>query len=274
MYGYLRPEEAGARAKSAAERAVQLDDGLSEAHASLGFYHLVYSWDWERGAEEFLKAIELNPDNAKAHVWLSCLRGQQGWFEEAIEEGATAERLDPLSSYVASISACTFYFKRDFEEAAELLERVLAGDPSYLFAVWVLSFTYSDMSRHDDGVRLGERAVALSNDALFFKSWLGCAYGKAGMHERARAILEDLQACEDSQYVSPLWLVWLYIGLGEKDHALDALAEAIAERSAYLWIIRQSAFFDPLRSEPRFAELASQVGSGVVGTNYNLAQEG
>lgn len=94
------------------------------------------------------------------------------------------------------------------------------------------------------------------------------------MHEEARAILEDLHACEDSQYVSPLWLVWLYIGLGEKEHALDALAEAIAERSAYLWIIRQSAFFDPLRSDPRFAELASQVGSGVVGTNYDLAQEG
>ncbi len=77
-------------------------------------------------------------------------------------------------------------------------------DPSYLVAVWVLSMVYGDMSRHDNAVRMGERPVALSNDALFFKSWLGCAYGKAGVHERARAILDDFYAREDSQYISRL----------------------------------------------------------------------
>ena len=87
LYGYLRPQGAGERAKSMAERAVELDDGLSEAHASLALYHLLYSWDWDRGGAEFRRAIELNPDNAKAHVWLGLLRAVQGRFEEAVEQG-------------------------------------------------------------------------------------------------------------------------------------------------------------------------------------------
>ena len=79
----------------------------------------------------------------------------------------------------------------------------MTRDPSYLFATWWVGWTYSLLSRHADAVRMGERAVALSNDALFFKSWLGYAYGRAGMEEKARDILEELRAHEDSRYVSP-----------------------------------------------------------------------
>ena len=191
MYGYLRPEKAGERAKAAAERAVELDDGPSEAHTSLGFCHMLFGWDWERSAAEFLKAIELSPQNAKAHLWLGLQHGRQGQFEEALRETAIAERIDPLSNYVASISASIRYFARDFQKSAELLEQIMARDPSNLFTVWVLSSVYNDMSRHADAVRMGELAVVLSNDALHFKSWLGHIYGRAGMHDRARAILRE-----------------------------------------------------------------------------------
>ena len=269
MYGYLRPKKAGERAKAAAERAVELDDGPSEAHTSLGFCHMLFGWDWERSAAEFLKAIELSPQNAKAHLWLGLQHGRQGQFEEALRETAIAERIDPLSNYVASISASIRYFARDFQKSAELLEQIMARDPSNLFTVWVLSSVYNDMSRHADAVRMGELAVVLSNDALHFKSWLGHIYGRAGMHDRARAILNDLHSREDSQYISPLWLAWLHLGLGENEHALDMLAQAVTEGTPYLINLHQSACYDPLRSEPRFTELASQVGSGVVATSYD-----
>jgi serine/threonine-protein kinase len=274
MYGYLRPETAGERARSAAERAVELDGGLSEAHASLGWWHLVSGWDWESSDAEFLKAIERNPDNANAHAWLGVQLGLQGRFEEALEEMATAERLDPLSNYIASLFALVHFFARDFDQVAERAARVLTRDPTYLVAVWLLSSVYSVMSRHDDAVRIGERAVALSNDASFFKGSLGWSYGRAGMRDRARAILGDLHARKDSRYISPLWLTWIHIGLGEKEHALDMLAQSIAEGDPYLVLIHQLALYDPLRSDPRFAELASQVGSGVVASSYDLAQEG
>jgi serine/threonine-protein kinase len=274
MYGYLRPEEASERARTTAERAVELDDGLSEAHASLGFIRLLYSWDWDRSEANFLKAIELNPDNADAHAWLSLQLAVQGRFEEACEEAASAERLDPLSNYIVTISAGVFYFKRDFEKAAELLERVVARDPSYLMAVWILGGTYSQMSRHGDAVRAGERAVTLSNDALFFKGWLGYVYGRAGRQEEARALLDELHACEDSRYVSPLSFLSIDVSLGENERALDRLAQAVAEGTPYLYSIHQDPMVDPLRSDPRFTALTSQVGTGIVASGHDPVEEG
>ncbi len=171
------------------------------------------------------------------------------------------------------MKADTIYQMRDFEKAAEQLEKVIARDPSYLFGVWLLGFLYSDMSRHDDAVRLVERTVALSKGALFFKSWAGFAYGRAGLHDEARSILDDLGARQDSEYVSPMWLFGLHLGLGDKERALDALAQAVAERSPFLFMVIQGAAYDSLRSDPRFTELVSQVGSGVVASSYHLAQE-
>jgi len=274
-YGYLRPEAAGERARAAAESAVELDTGLSEAHASLGFSHLLYGWDWEKSEAEFRKAIELNPDNANARGWLGLQLGTQGRFEEAFEEIAIAERLDPFSNYIASTSAAIHVLNRNMDHAAELLEQVVTRDPNYLFTVWVLGWIYSSMmSRHGDAVRMSERAVALSNDALFFKGWLGYAYATAGMPEKARAILDELRACEDSQYVSPLSLAWIHVGLGENEYALDRLAQAVAEGTPYMFNIHQVALYDPLRSDPRFAELASQVGSGVVASSHDSPHDG
>ncbi len=273
LFGYVRPEEARRRARSAAQRAVALDDGLSEAHASLGFYQMFLGWDWEESVAEFSRAIELNPDNAEAHLWLGAQRGLQGRFEEAFDELAVAQRLDPLSNYIASLSAVVHNLVGDFDTASKMLEQVVTRDPDYLFGIWISTWTCSLMSRHDDAIRLGERAVALSDDALHFKSWLGAAHGWAGAHDRARAILEDLYACGDSQYVSPLWLAWIQIPLGEKEQALDSFAKAVAERVPYVFEIHQEPLYSLLWSDPRFTELANRVGSGVVARAWDSPGE-
>jgi TolB-like protein/Tfp pilus assembly protein PilF len=272
IYGYLPPQEARRRASLAAQRAVELDDGLSEAHASLAFYRMSFDWDWEMGAAELVKAIDLNPANAKAHVWLGFLRGLQGRFEEAFDEMALAKNLDPLNNYNAAMTATVHSWARDFERAAGLFEEVLKRDPHYLFAVWLLAMTYREVSRHDDAVRMCEQAVALSNEALNFKASLGHTYGSAGFEDRARAILDDLHACGESRYVSPLWLSWVQLGLGEYDRAFDLLAQAVADGTPLAMMLHQDSTYDPLRSDPRFAELAERVGSGVVASGYDLRQ--
>lgn len=94
------------------------------------------------------------------------------------------------------------------------------------------------------------------------------------MPEKARAILDELRACEDSQYVSPQSLAWIHVGLGENEYALDRLAQAVAEGTPYMFNIHQVALYDPLRSDPRFAELASQVGSGVVASSHDSPHDG
>ena len=273
LTGYLRPEEARQRAMLAAQRAVALDEGLADAHASLGLYQMWLGWDWEMSAAEFTKAIELNPDHAKVRAWFGHLRGLQGRFEEAFDEAAVAQRLDPLSNYVASLSATVHTLAGDFATASEILERVVRRDPSYLLAVFLLSWTYSHMSRFNDAVQMGEKAAALSHGALHFRSWLGLVYGRAGLQDRARAILDDLYACEDSEYVSPLWLAWIHIGLGETERTLDLIGQAVAERTPYLHAVHQEPSYRSLWSNPRFTELVSQVGSGVVARAWDQPRE-
>jgi tetratricopeptide (TPR) repeat protein len=265
LFGYLHPEEARRRAMSAARRALELDESLSEAHASIGNYEMWLGWDWERGATEFQVAIELKPDNVMAHTWLASLRVCQGRIEEGVEEVEIARRIDPISNYVDTLSATVYAQAGDLDRAVELLEGVLARDPEYLLAVFFLSWGYCWIARYDDAVRLAEQAEALSKGALHFKGFLGALSGLAGQKDRARDILDDLYARQDSEYVSPLFLLWTHLGLGETEQAFELLTKAVAERIPYLHGVHQDpGLFGLLWDHPRFTEVANQVGSGVV----------
>jgi serine/threonine-protein kinase len=264
LYGFLSPEEAHPKASSAALRALELDEGLSEAHGSLGFYELFLGLDWERSAAELHKAIELKPENAKGHAWLGLLRGLQGRFQEAFAELELARRLDPISSYVTGLTAGCHLYAGEPDAGAALLEDTVARDPDDLLSVWLLEAMYFNMERYVDAAQLGERAVALSGGAWHFKCSVARAYVRAGNPEKAVATLDELHAAADSEYVSPLWLTWIHVTLGEEEKALHHLERAVAQRAPYLFFIHQDHFYSPLWSDPRFGELASKVGSGVV----------
>jgi serine/threonine-protein kinase len=275
LFEYLRPDDARTRARSAARRALELDYELAEAHASMGLYLYWLEWDWERSAAELSRAIELNPDHAKAHAWLGQLRSVQGRFEEASQEYAIAQSIDPLSSYVASLAASVHMFAGDFATASEMLEQVVARDPArdpnVLLATFLLSATYHAMASYDLAVNMAEKALDLSDGAGHFMGVLGCWYGAAGMYDRAQAVLDELRARQGTQHVSPLWLSWIHVGLGEKERALELLAQAFAERSPYLFAVHQQPSWRPLWSELRFRELAGKVGSGVVSRAWERA---
>jgi TolB-like protein len=268
LFEYLRPEEARPRARAAAQRALELDDSLSDAHASMGLYQFWLAWDWERGALEFLRAIELNPEQGKAHLWLGLLRAEQGRFQEAFDEVGIAQSIDPLSSYVAALTACVYALAGDPATASEMLEpivaRDLARDPNVLLATFLLGWSYSLMSRRDLAVAMGEKAVALSNDAGHFKGALGMWYGQAGMRQKARVVLEELRSRQGSRHVSPLWLLWIHLGLGEKEESTELFARVISERCPYAHPVPQDLQWRPLWSDSRFIELGNKVGSGVV----------
>jgi len=274
---YLRPDEARHRAGAAARRALELDDSLADAHASMGLYQFWLAWDWEGAALEFLKAIELNPEHAKAHVWLGLLRAEQGRCEEAFDEVGIAQSLDPLSSYIAMLTACVHAEVGDPADAAKLLEPIVARDPekepNVLLATFLLEWSYALMSKPDLAVPLGEKAVALSNGAGHFRAALGMSYAQAGMINEARTVLEELRSRRGSQHVSPLWLCWIHLGLGELDQVVELFARVVAERSPYAHAVTQERQWQPLWSDPRFIELASKVGSGVVSPAWERARK-
>jgi serine/threonine-protein kinase len=264
LYGYLPPEEARSEARAAAVRALELDDGLSEAHASLGNIHLWYTWEWATAEKEYARAIELNPGNVGVRCWYALLCAAQGRFAEAFDHAAAARRLDPLSTYVVAISGSLNLYAGEVEGAIRGLEEVLEKEPEQLFAVYMLGLAYSAASRHDDAANMAERAVSLSNRSSFYLGILAGTYARAGRDAEAMAVLDELTARMTSEYVSPLCLAWGYVALGEKKRGLDLLARAIVEQNPYLYWIHQDRWWDPIRSELRFAELAKQVGSGVM----------
>ena len=264
IFGYLRPNEALPRAMGAALRALELDEGLSEGHASLGFVHFWNGWDWEAAEKEYARAIELNPNNAEVHAWYAVLCDAQGRFEEALEHAVTARRLDPLHPFFAVQLGSVKVLTGDFESAIRQYEEVVEREPGYLLALFLLSYTYSVAGRHNDAVRMAERAATLAKQAPFLKGALAGCYGRAGREDEAGSIIAELIERMASEYVSPLFLLWGYVGLKEKEKALEYLAKAVAEQSPYLFPIHVDAWYDHLRSDPRFTELASQVGSGVV----------
>ncbi|MGD2123568.1 MAG: tetratricopeptide repeat protein [Gemmatimonadota bacterium] len=272
LYGYVEPSQARQRAQSAIQRALELDARIPDAHASLGYYRIFLESDWEGGSEALARAINLNPDHARAHVWLGFARVQQGRFDEGFAELAVAQRLDPLSSYTLALAASARTMAGDFETAAEMLEEVLSRDPDYLFAVWLLAWTYTHISRFEDAVRLGEQAADLSGNAVHFTGWLGFAYGRAGMQDRARAVLNDLRAPEGATYVSPVYPSWIHLGLGEEDRSIELLAQAVAERAPFLFL-SQDTMYRSLWSN-QFAELAGKVGSGVVSRAWERPETG
>ena len=120
---------------------------------------------------------------------------------------------------------------------------------------------------------LGEKAVALSNGAGHFRAALGMSYAQAGMIDEARAVLEELRSRRGSQHVSPLWLCWIHLGLGELDQVVELFARVVAERSPYAHAVTQERQWQPLWSDPRFIELASKVGSGVVSPAWERARK-
>jgi serine/threonine-protein kinase len=271
LFEFMEPDQARLLAESAARRALELDDSLPDAHAAMGLYQFWLAWDWERAATDFLKAIEIDPNHTNAHLWLSFLRVTQGRFEEALEAAATARRLEPLSRYVKTLSGTVRYLAEDRVGGFEELEEVVRDHPDFLLAVFMLSWGCSHRSKHEMAVRLGERAVTLSREHGHFLGSQGMMCGRAGMHKRAREILEKVRAREVSEYISPLWLGWIHLGLGEKEQALVLLAEAVARRCPYIYPLHQDPNYESLWSDPRFAELASKVGSGVVSRAWERA---
>ena len=153
---------------------------------------------------------------------------------------------------------------RDPDQSIHLLEGVVRKEPGYALALFILAIAYRDVSRHADAIETGERLVAATQDASFSKGALANLYASAGAPEKARAIVDELRGRSRSEYVSPLPLVWALLALGETEAALDRLSEAVNEHSPFLFTIHHDPVFDPVRSHPRFAELASRVGSGVV----------
>ena len=253
------PRESFPRALDAAQKALKLDSGLSEAFASLGAYHTYFGWDWSEAEKALRQAGELNPSNIHARVILADLLSFVGRHDEAIAEGSRACEIDPLSLFVHSGFGFTLYLARKYDEALKQLERTLELDPNYLLTYLNLGLVLTAKGDYEKAVGVFRRARELAPHFPDALALLAYACGRSGRSGEALALLNELRALERQQFVPHFLYATVYVGLEDEERSLGALEASYDERTWLLGTVKSLPIFDPLWGTERFKHLVSRM---------------
>ena len=245
------------KARAAAVRALELDPHLPEAHTALALVVQNYDWDWETAEEEFRAALELNPNYATAHHWYAEHLAFRGRFDEARAEAERARELDPLSLAIAVDTGLIDYYSRRYDRAASKLEAVLAMDPEFPRAHLVRN-AYVELGRFNDALADID-ADSAGAGGLWNASSLAYVHGRAGRASEARHEIARLMQRYRPGETDPGILFWAYVGVGDRERALDWLEKACAEHSNILATLKVDPAYDSLRNEPRFQDVLRRV---------------
>jgi TolB-like protein/Flp pilus assembly protein TadD len=252
------PEDTRPKVVSAARKALELDPELANAHVLLaGVYQ--EQWRWADAEAEYNRALQLNPNGAGAHVgfamWLLC----QGRTDEALTWAQRGRQLDPMAVSGDSIGSILFQSRR-YDDAIHELRSVLAVRPDNASALWDLGFVLIENKQPAEAIPVLEKAASVSERSPGVLGVLIAAYTHAGRRRDALLLLSELKNRRQAGYVPAGAFVNAYLGLDEKELAFAALEQAYKEQSNLLQFVKVHPFFDPLRTDPRFAELVRRVG--------------
>lgn len=255
VYSSLPPAEAFTKAKAMAQRALQLDESLAEAHAALAYVQFRYEWDWSGAEAEYRRAIELNPKYATAHQWAALNLAAVGRLDEAISEIRQAEELDPLSPIINSNMEWVLYLTRRNDDAIAHCQKTLAIDTSFFATHKYLGLAYVQKGMYQQGIAEYLKAKDLSPDDHHILALIGHAYALSGKRDKARKTLAELEEMAKQKYIQPWSIAMIYTGLGEKDQAIAWLEKAYEDRSSYMVYLKVEPMLDNLRSDSRFDDL-------------------
>jgi Tfp pilus assembly protein PilF len=247
------------RARAAAIRAIQADESLAEAHATLG-YVSHYDWDWALAEREFRRAIELNPNLALAHTWYANYLVSRGRLQDALAEVRLAEQLDPFSLVVVTNVGWTLSYNRRWEEAIAAYRRALALDPTYVQARRRLADALMQAGRLEEAGHEVRRVVEMTRRSASSLGLLADLHAISGRRAEARAVLDELRILARSTYVSPTTIYEVYFRLGDHDNAFAWLDVALKERSNSAVYLLVDDFTEGVRDDPRFRRAVDMVG--------------
>ena len=252
-YGFLAsstggqpPREAYPKAKAAATKALELDETLGEAHCTLGFFRLLYDWDFAAAENEFRRAIELSPNFANAWDGFGFYFKATGQSEASIRSCQRAQELEPLSLFITLSLAWSYYFARQYDRAMEQGAKALDMDPNFGFAYWHRGMAYIQQKRFGDAITALRKAISLSGPATTFISYLGYANARLGKSREARQMIAQLERVSKRQYVSSYFIAVIYLGLGDLDRTFEWLEKAYQERSGFMAFINVEPMLDAL----------------------------
>jgi tetratricopeptide (TPR) repeat protein len=247
------------KAKAFAQRALQLNSSLAEAHTSLGYVYTSL-WDWKQAEEEFKRSIKLDPNYSTAPHWYSICLLSLGRIGEAMTEIRHAHELDPLSAVIGTTLTYAWFAQGDVNASIAQCKEVIDLDPDYPRAHEYLGLGYLKQGRYPEAIAELEKAVELSGRERRPLRDLGYGYAISGKRAEALAVLKELEAKYEKKEALAQDFAAVYTGLGEKDQAFAWLEKDFQTRSGLLAWIRWAPPFESLRSDPRCADLLRRMG--------------
>jgi DNA-binding SARP family transcriptional activator len=262
LYSVLPPGETMPRAKAAAEKALEIDASLAEAHTSLAYVHVYYDRDWDAAEREFRCALAINPNYATAHHWYHEFLTAMGRFEEQAAEILLAQELDPLSLIISTDVGWGLYYRRSYDDAIEQLRRTLDLDANFAVAHVMLGLAYAQKRMLTDAQSSVQRAIDLSGNSPSTLALAALGYVHAIGDRRAKAwtVVERLTALPRASYAADYCGALVLAGLNDRAAACDLLEKAVAARSDRLIYLNVEPIFDACREDPRFRQLVAAVG--------------
>jgi len=256
---YMHPRQAMPRAKRAAQTALALDGSLADAHAALGYVHLVYDWDGPSAEKELVRALDLNSTLAMARLNYAAYLASQNRHSDAVTQIRTAVNLDPVSIRTYSFGTLFLLFARRYDEAIDLAQKGLEFEPASAFTKAFLGAAYSSVGRHRDAVDELRAAVELDH-SLTIRALQAHVLASAGRHEEARVVLRELEDEARTRYFCPYEVATVYVSLGDQDTAAAWFRKGIEDRADCMPWLGVEPWIAPFRRDPRYERMLKEIG--------------
>lgn len=255
IYGILPASVTHPKAKEAAQRAIELDESLGEAYASLGLITSTSDRNWEEAERVFHRALELNPNYSLAHEWYSSMLIGTGRFAEGLVEIKRAEELDPLSLRQMTLTSWSLYQMRDFEKSIAKAQQIIDLDRTNFQGHLQIGNALLEVGETERGLAELRESVRLMSASALAPSILCFALVAAGLRAEAEQVRAEMITTAEKDYVKEYFLAMTHVSLGDYDEALNYLEKAAAESDPWLVWFGTETKLDPLRDNPRFIKI-------------------
>ena len=260
LFQFRAPQESFPSALAAAEKALEIDNTIAEAHASYGFSKMLYVWDWHGAECEFKEAIKLNPGYAYSHFWYALYLCATARFDEAIAEAKRAQESDPLSLGINANVGLVLYLSREYKQAEEQLEKTIELDPNFGLAYCYLASSLIAQKRYDEALAAIQKSIELTRGMPVAIACLGDLYGRRGERDKAEKVLQKVEAILHDRHVPSSVLHYIYAGLGDREKFFECMNRAYEAHDPLFAFLKALPEHDDMRSDPRYNELLRRMG--------------
>jgi len=253
------PLEALTKSKAAVQKALEIDDTLSDAHAILGFIIFWYEWNWVASEAELKRAIELDPKNADAHIFYAHLLSNTARHDEALKEARLARELDPLNVRTCALEGEFLLHAGHVDEGLARLKSTIELDPNNWMAHLFSTSVYIEKGMFDDAIAEGRKTTEIHPHSRSF-SFLGYALAKSGRKREANEELQKIFDEQNGRWISPYSIAMLYNGLDDREQTYKWLEKGLVDRDPRMVFLKVEPKWNNLRSDPHFQEISRKAG--------------